>query len=112
MFESKVYVNRRRALLEGMATRLSADKGIAVFVGNADAAMNYRGNDYKFRQDSNFMYFWGVDEPWFAAVLDLDSGAHPSHAQERCQAPSHSPDQSSRKARPDAPQDAPSRRRP
>ena len=75
MFESKVYANRRRALLEGMATRLSADKGIAVFVGNVDAAMNYRGNDYKFRQDSNFMYFWGIDEPWFAAVLDLDSGA-------------------------------------
>ena len=75
MFESKVYLNRRRALLEGMATRLSGDKGLAVFVGNIDAAMNYRGNDYKFRQDSNFMYFWGIDEPWFAAVLDLDSGA-------------------------------------
>ena len=75
MFEANVYVNRRRALMEGMAMRLSGDKGIAVFVGNADAAMNYRGNDYKFRQDSNFMYFWGVDEPWFAAILDLDSGA-------------------------------------
>ena len=75
MFEANVYVNRRRALMEGMAMRLSGDKGIVVFVGNADAAMNYRGNDYKFRQDSNFMYFWGVDEPWFAAILDLDSGA-------------------------------------
>ena len=75
MFDAKVYVNRRRALLQGMSARLSGDRGIAVFVGNADAAMNYRGNDYKFRQDSNFMYFWGIDEPWFAAVLDLDSGA-------------------------------------
>ena len=75
MFESNVYVNRRRALIEGMAMRLSGAKGIAVFVGAVDAAMNYRGNDYKFRQDSNFMYFWGIDEPWFAAVLDLDSGA-------------------------------------
>ena len=74
MFDSKVYVNRRRALLEGMATRLSGEKGIAIFVGNADAAMNYRGNDYKFRQDSSFLYFWGIDEPWFAAVLDLDNG--------------------------------------
>ena len=42
MFEANVYVNRRRALMEGMAMRLSGDKGIAVFVGNADAAMNYR----------------------------------------------------------------------
>ena len=45
-----------------------------MFVGNMDAAMNYRGNDYKFRQDSNFMYFWGIDEPAFAAVLDIDYG--------------------------------------
>ena len=74
MFDSKVYTNRRRALLEGMATRLSGEKGIAIFVGNADAAMNYRGNDYKFRQDSSFLYFWGIDEPWFAAILDLDNG--------------------------------------
>ena len=76
MFESNVYVNRRRALLSQMASRTSeASRGIAVFLGNVDAPANYRGNDYKFRQDSSFLYFWGVDEPWFAAVLDLDSGA-------------------------------------
>ena len=74
MFGSDVYVNRRRLLLERMASMTSEGaRGIAVFPGNVDAAMNYRGNDYKFRQDSSFLYFWGVDEPWFAAVLDLDS---------------------------------------
>ena len=70
MFEASVYANRRRSLLE----RMSDSKGVAIFVGNVDAAMNYRGNDYKFRQDSNFFYFWGIDEPWFAAILDLESG--------------------------------------
>ena len=70
MFESSVYARRRRVLLE----RMAGAKGIAIFVGNVDAAMNYRGNDYKFRQDSSFMYYWGVDEPWFAAALDLESG--------------------------------------
>ena len=75
MFESSVYSSRRRQLIQRMtAGTVESSRGIAVFVGNADAAMNYRGNDYKFRQDSNFLYFWGVDEPWFAAVLDLDSG--------------------------------------
>ena len=75
MFESGVYVNRRQVLLEQMAARTTEGaRGIAVFVGNVDAAMNYRGNDYKFRQDSSFLYYWGIDEPWFAAVLDLDSG--------------------------------------
>ena len=71
MFNSEVYVNRRRGLLEQMASR--GAHGIAVFLGNVDAATNYRGNDYKFRQDSNFLYYWGIDEPWFAAVLDLDT---------------------------------------
>ncbi len=74
MFESKVYVNRRKALLGQMAARTAeGNRGVAVFLGNVDAAQNYRGNDYKFRQDSSFLYFWGVDEPWFAAILDLDS---------------------------------------
>ena len=75
MFEANVYVNRRRVLLEQMASRTAeGQRGISVFLGNVDSAMNYRGNDYKFRQDSNFLYYWGVDEPWFAAVLDLDNG--------------------------------------
>ena len=74
MFESKVYVSRRKALLGQMAARTTeGNRGVAVFLGNVDAAQNYRGNDYKFRQDSSFLYFWGVDEPWFAAILDLDS---------------------------------------
>ncbi len=74
MFEASVYVNRRRALLEQMAAvTAEGSRGLAIFLGNVDAAMNYRGNDYKFRQDSNFLYFWGIGEPAFAAVLDLDS---------------------------------------
>ena len=71
MFSSEVYANRRRTLVERMAAQ--GAHGIAVFLGNVDAATNYRGNDYKFRQDSNFLYYWGIDEPWFAAVLDLDT---------------------------------------
>ncbi len=76
MFEANVYVNRRRALLAQMASRTAeGNRGLAIFLGNVDAAMNYRGNDYKFRQDSNFLYFWGIDEPAFAAILDLDNAA-------------------------------------
>ena len=74
MFEASVYANRRQVLLERMAAMTKeGERGIAVFLGNVDAAMNYRGNDYKFRQDSNFMYYWGIDEPCFAAILDLDN---------------------------------------
>ena len=72
MFKKESYVSRRSALLASMADK--GAKGIALFIGNAEAAQNYRGNDYKFRQDSSFLYFWGIDAPMFAAILDLESG--------------------------------------
>ncbi len=73
MFEAKVYQSRRSTLLGKM--KAAGQSGLAIFLGNVDAPQNYRGNDYKFRQDSTFLYYWGIDEPRFAAVLDLDSGA-------------------------------------
>ncbi len=72
MFEKEVYVARRAALVGKMAG--AGQHGIAVFPGNGEAPQNYRGNDYKFRQESSFLYYWGLDEPWLAAILDLDSG--------------------------------------
>ena len=74
MFDKDVYVRRRRTLLERMSSIPEGRRGIAAFLGNAEAPQNYRGNDYRFRQDSTFLYFWGIDEPCFAAILDLDSG--------------------------------------
>ena len=71
MFESSVYKNRRTNLLAQMVQKDA--HGIAIFLGNAEAPQNYRGNDYKFRQDSSFLYFWGIDDPFFAAILDLDT---------------------------------------
>lgn len=72
MFGKEIYAGRRGRLLELM--RGSGQKGIAVFAGNVDAPQNYRGNDYRFRQESSFLYYWGIDEPRFAAILDLESG--------------------------------------
>ena len=63
-----------------MLRRMKGESGVAVFLGNVDAPANYRGNDYKFRQDSTFLYFWGIDEPCFAAVLDLETGAETLYA--------------------------------
>lgn len=70
MFKKEIYIKRREKLLELM----KGQSGIAVFLGNAEAPQNYRGNEYKFRQESSFLYYWGIDEPLFAAILDLDSG--------------------------------------
>ena len=72
MFDSQTYKNRRAALVEKM--REQGAGGIAVFLGNVDAAMNYADNCYPFHQDSNFLYFWGIDEPGFAATINIENG--------------------------------------
>lgn len=72
MFDARVYIERRKTLLESMKAKQTS--GLIVFIGNAEAPQNYRGNDYKFRQDSSFLYYWGIDEPFFAATIDIDNG--------------------------------------
>lgn len=49
-------------------------RGIALFIGNAEAPAQYRDCCYKFRQDSSWIYYFGIDEPLYAAVIDLESG--------------------------------------
>ena len=75
MFDKEVYISRRRTLVEKMArTAPEGKRGIALFVGNVEAAAQYKDNAYKFRQDSSWLYYFGIDEPRYAAVIDLDSG--------------------------------------
>ena len=73
MFSKEVYVSRRATLLAKM--REAGQNGIILFVGNAEAPAQYKDNCYKWRQDSSWLYYWGLDEPLMAAVLDIDSGA-------------------------------------
>ena len=75
MFSKEVYIRRRAELAGRLSAQLPSGKaGVVIFIGNAEAPQNYRGNDYRFRQESSFLYYWGIDEPGFAALLDLDSG--------------------------------------
>jgi len=68
MFESQIYVNRRALLRKKM------DSGLLLLPGNVDAAFNYPANQYHFRQDSTFLYYFGLDHTGLAGVIDLDSG--------------------------------------
>ena len=78
MFSKEVYAGRRKRLLELM--RAQGASGIALFVGNVDAPAQYRDNCYKFRQDSTWLYYFGIDEQRYAAILDLDSGEETIYA--------------------------------
>ena len=68
MFKAKVYSERRNRL------RKEIRSGLVLFPGNQEAAFNYPANTYSFRQDSNFSYFFGLDHPDLAGVMDLDAG--------------------------------------
>jgi Xaa-Pro aminopeptidase len=66
MFSKEVYQKRRNAL------KATVNKGVALFLGNVDSPMNYPSNTFPFRQDSSFLYFFGIEHPGFAALIDFD----------------------------------------
>ena len=68
MFDKSVYVNRRKQLINKMSG------GLVLILGNEEAPANYPANTYKFRQDSSFLYFFGLNMPGFAGLMDVDSG--------------------------------------
>jgi Xaa-Pro aminopeptidase len=68
MFDRDVYRARR----EGLRRQLG--QGIALFLGNDESPMNYTDNTYRFRQDSSFLYYFGLDTAGLAATIDLDEG--------------------------------------
>jgi len=68
MFDKEIYVSRRKTLKE------SVKQGVILFFGNDEAPMNYPDNPYHFRQHSSFLYYFGLDYPSLAALIDLDNG--------------------------------------
>jgi len=66
MFNKDVYIERRKRLKEDLKS------GLILFLGNEESPMNYADNIYPFRQDSSFLYFWGLDSPGLAGVIDID----------------------------------------
>lgn len=66
MFKDTVY-KERRAKLKSLVK-----SGLVILPGNTEAAFNYPSNTYKFRQDSSFLYFFGLDHPNLAGVIDID----------------------------------------
>jgi len=69
MFSAKTYVERRQDLRKNVQSG-----GSLLFLGNEEAPMNYFDNTYRYRQDSSFLYFFGLSQPGLAAIIDLDEG--------------------------------------
>ncbi|MFH1528495.1 MAG: aminopeptidase P family protein [Bacteroidota bacterium] len=78
MFSKSTYASRRNEL------KKLVEKGIIIFLGNNESPMNYSANTYKFRQDSNFLYYFGLDKDGLNAAIDLDSGEDILFGEDRC----------------------------
>lgn len=67
LFPAQVYENRRNHFMQSMTG------GIVIMPGNNESPMNYPSNTFHFRQDSNFLYFFGLNISNIAAIIDIDS---------------------------------------
>ena len=68
MFSKETYIARREQL------RKDISHGIIIIPGNHEAPCNYKDNTYWFRQDSTFLYFFGLQREDLVGVIDCDSG--------------------------------------
>ena len=67
-FSLQTYKRRRDQLKQDVG------QGMLLFLGNGEVGMNYADNTYPFRQDSSFLYFFGISQPGLAAIIDIDEG--------------------------------------
>ena len=66
MFSKEVYVQRRDALKKQVGS------GILLFLGNDEMGLNYEDNAYRYRQDSSFLYYFGISNASLSAIIDID----------------------------------------
>ncbi|TDE11620.1 aminopeptidase P family protein [Dyadobacter psychrotolerans] len=67
MFSQDTYIKRRQILKQKVGS------GLILFLGNEESGMNYRDNVYTFRQDSSFLYYFGLDAASLHAVIDIEN---------------------------------------
>jgi len=67
MFDKNTYTLRRQALKNLMGS------GLLIFPGNNDSPANGPYNFYHYRQDSSFLYFFGLQRDGLIGVIDVDN---------------------------------------
>ena len=68
MFSKETYVSRRAEL------KKLVKSGIIILFGNNDSPCNFPANGYyPFRQDSSFLYYFGLQRDGLVGVIDIDN---------------------------------------
>ncbi len=68
MFDTATYVRRRNEL------KKLVKSGVIILFGNNESPANFPNNGYHpFRQDSSFLYYFGLQRDGLAGVIDIDN---------------------------------------
>lgn len=66
MFSKETYVQRRALLKQKLGS------GLLLFLGNDECGLNYEDNTFRYRQDSTFLYYFGLSAAGLSAIIDID----------------------------------------
>ncbi len=67
MFNRNIYIERRNLLSQNV------QKGFILLLGHQNSPMNFSHNAYRFVQDTNFLYYVGVNLPNCACLIDVEN---------------------------------------
>ena len=68
MFDTATYVRRRNEL------KKLVNEGVVILFGNNESPVNFPNNGYyPFRQDSSFLYYFGLQRDGLVGVIDIDN---------------------------------------
>ena len=66
MFAKETYIQRRAQL------KKTVGSGLLLFLGNDETGLNYEDNNFRYRQDSSFLYYFGLSFAGLTAIIDID----------------------------------------
>ncbi len=66
MFSKDTYMKRRAELMAKVGS------GVLLFIGNDEQGLNYEDNTFRYRQDSTFLYYFGLSFAGLSAIIDID----------------------------------------
>ncbi len=66
MFAKETYIQRRALLKKNIGS------GVLLFLGNDGQGLHYEDNTFRYRQDSTFLYYFGLSFAGLSAIIDID----------------------------------------
>ena len=66
MFAKETYMQRRALLKKNLGS------GVLLFLGNDECGLNYEDNTFRYRQDSTFLYYFGLSCAGLSAIIDIE----------------------------------------